>query len=158
LLEYNRIKTSSISFIKKNLHLFPELRFLKESKSKLIICPRAYSSFDEFREWVNVNEYKIKKIESSSVFIKQHRTASEQYPNEFSILGIKFVTFNSPLSRVLPLEIILMDNPEITVITAPSSIMAKLDNILVLEPDLLDMKFYGLLFKRMKETKMQFLF
>jgi hypothetical protein len=158
LLEYERIKTSSISFIKRNLDLFPELRFLKESKSKLIICPRSYSSFDEFREWVNINEYKIKKFDSSSVFIKQHRTASEQYPNEFSVLGIKFVTFISRLSRVLPLEIILMDNPEITVITAPSSIMAKLDNVLVLKPDLLDIKFYGLLFKRMEETKIQFYF
>jgi hypothetical protein len=92
------------------------------------------------------------------VFIKQHRTALEQYPNEFSVLGINFVTFNSLLSRVLPIEIILMDSPEITVITAPSSIMAKLDNVLVLKPDLLDIKFYGLLFKRMEETKTQFFF
>ena len=158
MLEYERIKTRSTSFIKRNLNLFPELKFLKESKSKLIICPRAYSTLDDFREWVNINENKIKKFDSSSVFIKQHRTTLEQYPNEFSVLGINFVTFNSPLSRVLPLEIVLMDNPEITVITAPSSIMAKLDNVLVLKPDLLDIKFYGLLFKRMEETKTQFYF
>lgn len=156
LLEYERIKTSSMSFIKRNLDSFPELKFLEESKSKLIICPRTYSSLDEFREWVKVNEYKIKKINSSPVFIKQHRAALEYYPDEFSVLGIKFVTFNSPLSRVLPLEIILMSNPEINVITAPSSIMAKLDKVLVLKPDSLDMKFYGLLFKRMEETKIQF--
>ena len=158
LLEFERIKKSSTSFIKRNIDLFPELRFLKESKSKLIICPRAYSSLDEFHEWVIINEHKIKKFDSSSVFIKQHRTTSEQYPNEFSVLGINFVTFNSPLSRVLPLEIVLMDDPEINVITAPSSIMAKLDNVLVLKPDLLDIKFYGLLFKRMEETKIQFYF
>ena len=160
-LDYESIRKISKLFIQKNIHLFPEVQILNEVKQPVIICPPFDQTYSEFQTWVESNSSKLAIYSKNPLFIKHHRMHIDRFPNNFGIEDFDFITMNSALTSALPLETLVLADNRILVITGPSSVMAIMENILLTKNNLgfhdffktKDCRDYGLLIKRMLETK-----
>ena len=154
------LRSSSKLFLDRNIHLFPELQVINNVKPVVVICPPENFTFTQFQTWVEMNFQKLKQFSRNSILIKFHRNHINNFPDTFEYYSLKFTSLNSPLVNLIPTEILFIAHEKTIVITAPSSIMARLNNVLIIKNESLDQTFlnikekrdYGLLMKRLEET------
>jgi hypothetical protein len=94
------------------------------------------------------------------IFIKQHRIYLHEFPDTFELFSKKFIVLNSPLSRVLPAEIIMLANQNISLLTCPTSAMfARIDIPVYMLNDFndTDNREYGFMLKKARRNGMEIL-
>ena len=143
------IERMSVRFLETYKSIYPELNYLSRLHNLTILSPKDKLELDSFIEWVEYN-YESLKNTNKHIFIKHHRGADFIYPDSFKVRDINFQTLNSPLMRVLPLEILLHSIKSLEVITPPSSLAAFGERIRLIRPFTeVDLKDYGLLHKKL---------
>lgn len=143
------IERMSVNFLNTYKSIYPELNYLSRQHNLTILSPKDKLEVDSFIEWVECN-YESLKNSNKHIFIKHHRGADFVYPDSFKVRDINFQTLNSPLMRVLPLEILLHSIKSLEVITPPSSLAAFGERIRLIRPFTeIDLKDYGLLHKKL---------
>jgi len=153
LLDYQEIRKTAKLFLDKNIKLFPEVEMVQKANKAFVICPKHDVSYDDFKFWANNNGAQLNEISKETIFIKQHRVSGELFPDKFSVKGMNFVTFNSPLMKILPLEILHLASSNVTIATSPSAVMAIGKQFFVIPPiDKKDKKDYGLLISRLSQN------
>jgi len=156
-IDVNSIKSKSVEFLNRFKKEYPELSDLYYQPDPLIICPGEKQKIDSFKDWVRLN-YVLFEPLNKNIFIKHHRVADEIYPNSFRVNDTNFITLNTPIMRVLPLEILLHAIGRLQVITPPSSISAFGERIKLITPFTKDEnKAYGLLHKQLnRHNRLEF--
>ena len=148
-IDSKKIERKSVNFLNTYKSNYPELNYLSKQHDPTILSPRYRLELDSFIEWVEYN-YDSLKNTNKQIFIKHHRGADFIYPDSFKVRDINFQTLNSPLMRVLPLEILLHSIKSLEVITTPSSLAAFGERVRLIRPFTeVDLKDYGLLHKKL---------
>jgi hypothetical protein len=93
-----------------------------------------------------------KFIKSRNILLKQHRTSLVKYPTEFTLMGKNVRVLQSPQSRLLPAEILILGLAKLDLYSAGSSAIFsnhfKQYNLFTTHATK-DTKDYGLMYKRL---------
>jgi hypothetical protein len=164
-IDHSQIKKVSTEFLQSNSANFPELSYILESDRILLILP----PFDiEFQTFIQMFKSKLqnskifaeKFLLFDKIFIKQHRIYLHEFPDTFELFSKKFIVLNSPLSHVLPAEIIILANQHISLLTCPTSAMfARIDIPVYMLNDFndIDNREYGFMLKKARRNGMEIL-
>lgn len=165
ILDLDKIKSISKSFMKNNSKKFPEFESIKVESKVLLVLPPYNISFVEFLEnfknKLDQSEKFRGEFESCDfVLVKPHRISLYDFPDSFTISSKKVLTLNSELSRVLPAEVILFTYPNIVLFSTPSSAMFTRMDIHIFKFNSFnsnEKKEYGFIYHRAFRNGMRFL-
>ena len=125
-IETDLVKKLAIKFLKHNLNLFPEISKVKDNDRILIVSPDLFhNSKDislELETLLDSNSIIKRKFqEAKHIIIKQHRASEIELPDYLEVRGKLVTVMNTPLSRVLPIEILIFGLSNSFLISVPSS-------------------------------------
>ena len=125
-LDNDSMQLKSLSFVKNKLHLFPEFKGLSYDSQVLLIIPHTNSNFPQLlSELCDLLDKDLNALQvfnqSQRVVVKQHRVAQDNYPNEFKFRGKVIIVATNPLTKVLPVEVLLLGMRNISVLSTISS-------------------------------------
>ena len=125
-LDNNSMQLKSLSFVKDKLHLFSEFEGLNHDSRVLLILPHTNGNFPQLlSELCELLDKDLNALQvfnqSQRVIIKQHRVAQDNYPNEFKFRGKVIIVATNPLTKVLPVEVLLLGMRNISVFSTISS-------------------------------------
>lgn len=122
-LDEEKIRKHSVNFITQNFTKFED--FPSPESSVLLICPEEGMTVEKLRTALEkkFREPEITKFLGTNpkCIIKQHRNDETKLPNSMNILGIEIKILNTPISRLVPSEIILLGYPQTFMLSAISS-------------------------------------
>ncbi len=157
-LDEKKIRKHSINFIARNHTKFKGLP--SPDSSVLLICPAEGMTTEKLR---NAIEEKFRDPEiakflrtNPKCIIKQHRNDETELPDSFNILGTEIKTLNTPISRLIPSEVILLGYPQTFMLSAISSgiFCAKQELLAELSPlTEVDRKTYGFLLAQLNKYR-----
>jgi len=155
------IKKIARKFLNQNLNLFPEINNVKQNDTVLIISPPSDYKARDISIQVELlltssNVINKKFNEAQHIIIKQHRVSTEILPNSLQLGGRIAIVMNTPLSRVLPMEILSFGFENSFLISQPSSVLysnSYLDFWVMPLNDVHSRRAYGLQTKRQIAAK-----
>ncbi len=155
-VETDLIKKFAMKFLKHNLNLFPEISKIKENDGILIISPDLFHNSKDISLELEIlldsnSIIKRKFQEAEYIIIKQHRVSEIDLPDYFEVRGKLATVMNSPLSRVLPIEILIFGLSNSFLISVPSSALYsnnQMDYYEISTEDIDSKKAYGLNMRR----------
>ena len=155
-VETDLIKKLAKKFLKRNLNLFPEISKIKENDNVLIVSPDLFHNSKDISLELEVlldsnSIVKRKFQEAKYIIIKQHRASEIDLPDYLEVRGKLVTVMNSPLSRVLPIEILIFGLSNSFLISAPSSALYsnnQMDYYEISTEDIDSKKAYGLNVRR----------
>ena len=127
-IETDLIKKLAIKFLKHNLDLFPEISKIKDNDNNLIISPGLFHNSKDISRVLELlldsnSIIKRKFQKAEHIIVKQHRASEVDLPDYFEVRGKLVTVMNSPLSRVLPIEILIFGLSNSFLISVPSSVI-----------------------------------
>jgi hypothetical protein len=155
-VETDLVKNLAIKFLEHNLNLFSEISKIKKNDNILIVSTGLFhNSKDVSRELEILLDssaiVKRKFQEAEHIIIKQHRASEIDLPDYFEVRSKLVTVMNTPLSRVLPIEILIFGLSNSFLISVPSSVLYSNNQIDYFEISIDDIdskKAYGLNMRR----------
>ena len=155
-VETDLVKNLAIKFLKHNSNLFSEISKIQEDDNVLLVSPGLFhNSKDisiELELLLDSNSIIKRKFqEAKHIIVKQHRASEIDLPDYFEVRSKLITVMNTPLSRVLPIEILIFGLRNSFLISAPSSVLYSNNQINYYEiptDDIDSRKSYGLNMRR----------
>jgi hypothetical protein len=157
-LDTDRIAAVSGSFLIEYKHKFPELQELDIHARTLLIAPHLLESYEQMIENLQ-NQIRASAhfaeifYDSKNVIVKRHRLSMENFPKSGMLFGKRIIVANSAITRLLPIEILILGMPDTFFYSAPSSSAFSFKHDTFLEKSNLeknDFSEYGLMLHRRK--------
>ena len=157
-LDTDRIAAESGSFLMDNKHKFPELQEMDIHAKTLLIAPHLLDSYEQMIENLQ-NQIKVSANfaelfhNSTNIIVKRHRLSMENFPKFGILFGKRIVVANSAITRLLPIEVLILGMPDTYFYSAPSSAAFSFKHNIFLEESNLeknDSSEYGLMLHRKK--------
>lgn len=146
------------SFLRRNLHFFPEFSNLHLDTRVLLICPHTDHEFTQFLQ--ELSQLLAKDSEAlqfygsaERIFVKQHRIAPHIFPSKFELHGRTVELIENSLSRNLPSEILILGMDNLALFSSISSVIFAAQGHLVKtfgNISMRDRRDYGLMLHRAK--------
>jgi hypothetical protein len=159
-IDTSKMQDASERFLLNHKREFPELMELDLQEKTLIVAPHLLESYEQMiynlKNQIKVSP-KFAEIFhlSTNIIVKRHRLSKEYFPDQGILFQKKVTIANSEITRLLPIEILVLGIRNTVLYSAPSSAVFSFRHDTLLEKSNLkknDFSEYGLMLRRNKTT------